>query len=192
MRVFRKRYTVVVVGLRGSSAAQRSEISRHRRERDALAAGAEERDRLTISQGAHAANYQVVVERDGVAVETLDPVPPQDPAAGAGRAEPGDAHTDLFGDEVAGLEDILDPGTRPAADADAAPALEPEADAPDPGVETRAPRLPSWDEIPVGPVPEDVLEYFESAVAREERRRAGRRDDAGTADGPAPGPVDRP
>lgn len=40
--------------------------------------------------------------------------------------------------------------------------------------------MPSWDEVPSGPVPAEVLRYFESAVAREEARHAqrGRDEDA--------------
>lgn len=310
-----KRYTVVVVGLAGSSAAQRSEISHHRRERDALASAAEERDRLTVAQGVMARNYRVVVERDGVVVEEFVPevsretptvlvtgghpadarVPgdtgempvvtvrrsadrpgatdagrpdgdeaapeegaatwtqaverwsPDEPGAprfpvGPGpdavaeapagstaefrvpghadapreqdpaepRATAEDGETAWKADGAGGRHDVPravppaeDRGVPPEGDSgarwgahdpgdDAAPPVrrvrigriiaEPAADGgADPGsadgaeAPRRPHRLPTWDEVPSGPVPDDVLRYFESAVAREERRRLDRR-----------------
>jgi len=29
-----------------------------------------------------------------------------------------------------------------------------------------------WDDVPAGPVPHEVIRYFEEAIAREEERRA--------------------
>lgn len=177
--MFRKRYTVVVVGLRGSSAAQRSEISRHRRERDALAAGAEERDRLSVAQGALAANYEVVVERDGIVVEVFSHGGDSGeafPLAHAAGSDDQDAEfepVDVDRSEHGGVDDDTDAEdtggiripTRETSASDGPPA---------PRGDDRPPRLPSWDDIPTGPVPDDVLRYFESAVAREERRRHDR------------------
>ena len=66
--VIRRRYTVVIVGMRGMARSQRSEVSRHRSERDAFDAAATEVERLTTMHGERSAEYAVVVERDGVVV----------------------------------------------------------------------------------------------------------------------------
>lgn len=42
-------------------------------------------------------------------------------------------------------------------------------------VAPRRASMPSWDDVPSGPVPAEVLRYFESAVAREEARNLRRR-----------------
>lgn len=44
---------------------------------------------------------------------------------------------------------------------------------------TRRPALrviqnPAWEDVPAGPVPMEVIRYFEEAIAREEERRAMR------------------
>ncbi len=68
--MFRKRYTVVIVGDSGSSAAQRSEVSQHRSERDALLAAQYERERLGSLHGDGTGKYRVVVEREGEVIST--------------------------------------------------------------------------------------------------------------------------
>lgn len=265
----RKRYTVAVVGLGGATAAQRSEVSRHRRERDALAAAGDERDRLAITYGHAARNYHIAVECDGEVIHKLrlendevltdveilrrpgtsgtprersapgdaegpdggtaehplvssaqepaaDPpyadaaqpdaaggdVPwPDDPDSASDTAldapEPAPAHeaevaagdagphatADPAGDEPAG--DV--PPSPPAPDTDEEPAMSDIASAALPGASfarrqttPRRASMPTWDEVPSGPVPAEVLRYFESAVAREEARHAqrGRDEDA--------------
>lgn len=222
-----KRYTVVVVGLAGTSAAQRSEISHHRRERDALASAADERDRLTVAQGVMARNYRVVVERDGMVVEEFvpdvsreiptvlvtsgtggDAEPPYDTGEMALVVRPVVHDVDVApGGDATSAPDTSetpdpDPGVVRGGDepapGDTAPAPQvrririgrispdpdperaPAAEADDPATTVQTPparrpqRLPTWDEVPSGPVPDDVLRYFESAVAREERRRIDR------------------
>ena len=37
----------------------------------------------------------------------------------------------------------------------------------------------TWDEVPSGPVPADVIRYFEAALEREEERRQARQADFG-------------
>ncbi|HWH13949.1 MAG TPA: hypothetical protein VNT51_04335 [Miltoncostaeaceae bacterium] len=190
-----KRYTVAVVGLGGSSAAQRSEVNRFRRERDALACAADERDRLAVAHGAGARNYQVVVERDGVVVEALSPEAPPDDLPLARRREPDpDPEPEILdrapepadedGPEPSGLidegdEDMSDTAGATILRSDRTAAEEPAAaHAADAGRRPRrTERMPAWDDVPSGRVPEDVLRYFEDAVAREEQRRARRRGD---------------
>ena len=75
--MLRKRYTVVVVGEGGMALAQRSEVSRHRSEREARAAAEEARGRLTVMHGDRAGSYRVVIERATgflMASERLDAV----------------------------------------------------------------------------------------------------------------------
>lgn len=254
----RKRFTVAVIGLGGASAAQRSEASRHRRERDALAAASDERDRLAITYGAAARNYRIVVEADGEIMHEirLDSVElPDDmvtviaPAGTDARPDPGaapggdpsgaphdddlepalgspsaaeDEHRgstaehplvtaeadDLWAaapaDDAPPADDgATQPADPPAAHtAAAATSSGDEPDVPEPSSphptadeetdmfdtarasfatrddrSARRPAMPTWDDVPSGPVPAEVLRYFESAVAREEARSASRRGD---------------
>jgi|GEM_PF-3550937 len=187
-----KRYTVAVVGLGGSSAAQRSEVNRFRRERDALACAADERDRLSVAHGAGARNYQVVVERDGLVVQALSPEPAADelPLARRRSADPEPEAEPEPLDEVAesadvddaGLSALIDEGDEDMSDTAGATIIRTDRAATGDTQQTprrarRAERMPAWDDVPSGRVPEDVLRYFEDAVAREEERRARRRAD---------------
>jgi len=194
--MFRKRYTVVIVGDTGSSAAQRSEVSQHRSERDALLAAQYERERLGTLHGDGTGKYRVVVEREGEVISTgpvadLSGLPPE-----ITLGEPDDEV------ELTLLESSTDPGrTHPVIRSDAvAPetpepqeaqrSLEPQADAETPGEPTpiaraadtvadvpggtEAPIGTTEDEIPEGPVPEDILRRFEEAIEREQERKRAR------------------
>ena len=66
--MFRKHFTVVLIGEGGSSAAQRSEVSHHRSEQEAQLAADDERDRLGAMYGDGAGHYRVIIERDGALV----------------------------------------------------------------------------------------------------------------------------
>lgn len=177
--MFRKRYTVVVVGLGGSSAAQRSEISHFRRERDAVAAATDERDRLSVAHGSLARNYRVLVERDGVVVEFAPGASEEPPSAGAtGPAGGPEPEEDATGDT--GAMPVPAPVDAPQDHPAAAGAEPPADDAPPPAPVSR---LPSWDDVPSGPVPDEVLRYFESAVEREQERRRRRGAPAHDGDG---------
>jgi hypothetical protein len=66
--MFRKHFTVVLIGEGGSSAAQRSEVSYHRSEQGAQLAADDERDRLGALHGDGAGHYRVIIERDGALV----------------------------------------------------------------------------------------------------------------------------
>jgi hypothetical protein len=220
--MLRKRYSVVVLGEGGTSAAQRSEVSRHRGEREARAAAEEERERLGVVHGDRAARYRVIVERDGAVLDdggppagrAAAPVPPgfDDPAprvrrlttgrAGDGGgdapgADEGDTASAPVLDEAV-LARFLDDDAAAGATAEhpvPAPAAgdthpdAPDAPAPDAPAapaataprERQRVRMPGHDDIPSGPVPEDVLRRFEEAIAREEHRRRG-----GAGDSPGP------
>jgi len=189
--MFRKRYTVVIVGDTGSSAAQRSEVSQHRSERDALLAAQYERERLGSLHGDGTGRYRVVVEREGEVISTgpvadLSGLPPE--------ITLGAPDDEL---ELTLLESSTDPGrTHPVIrsgtnePASAAGAGTPEPTASEPGpdqppiarpadevADPAAPRAAAADaddEIPEGPVPEDVLRRFEEAIEREQERKSAR------------------
>jgi hypothetical protein len=186
--MFRKRYTVVIVGDTGSSAAQRSEVSQHRSERDALLAAQYERERLGSLHGDGTGKYRVVVEREGEVISTgpvadLSGLPPE--------ITLGAPDDEL---ELTLLESSTDPGrthpvirsgtNEPAAAAgagtpeptasesgpDQPPSARAADEEPDPGAAAAA----ADDEIPEGPVPEDVLRRFEEAIEREQERKSAR------------------
>jgi hypothetical protein len=168
--MFRKRYTVVIVGEAGSSAAQRSEVSRHRSERDAQIAAQYERERLGGMHGDRTGQYRVTVEREGVVISTgpiadLTGLPMSithdapahgvDPQLDSATTDPGRMHPIIAA--FPGRADV--PGHAPADDSTT-------SDIRPPG--TRV----SDDDLPSGPVPEEVLRRFEDAIAREQRRQA--------------------
>jgi hypothetical protein len=190
--MFRKRYTVVIVGDTGSSAAQRSEVSQHRSERDALLAAQYERERLGSLHGDGTGKYRVVVEREGEIISTgpvadLSGLPPE--------ITIGAPDDEL---ELTLLESSTDPGrTHPVIrtgtdePAPAPDAAAPESPAPvEPGSDqaqiagtaddgadlATTPSAPDAevDEIPEGPVPEDILRRFEEAIQREQERKSAR------------------
>ncbi|MFN8108842.1 MAG: hypothetical protein U0Y82_03225 [Thermoleophilia bacterium] len=187
--MLRKRYLVVVVGRGGLAEAHRSEISRHRSEREALAAAEEEREHLGVMHGERAGNYRVVVERDGVSLEdeparvltrAADPFPPAPepvaehvrvlrrrpaPEPDAEAAEPPEEHHDT--QEIP----LQPPAPEAATDPPDGPSEHPAPPRPDRGRQPR-PRMPALDDIPSGPVPDDVLRRFEEANPREDRRNA--------------------
>jgi hypothetical protein len=174
--MFRKRYTVVIIGGSGASAAQRSEISRHRSEREALLAAQYERERLGGLHGDGTGKYRVVVEREGEIISTgpvadLAGLPSEithghpddelDLQLGDSPTDPGRLHAVLHRDEPA---DPDAPAGTPA------PTSVPLPDAAATNGE-RPPRPPIDDDIPEGPVPDDVLRRFEESLQREEERR---------------------
>jgi hypothetical protein len=168
--MFRKRYTVVIVGETGSSAAQRSEVSRHRSERDAQIAAQDERDRLGGMHGDATGQYRVIVEREGVVVSTgpiadltampasiTHLVPDADDDLGTWATDPGRSHAIIPGP----LEAVPTPDRDLPADTGAAEIEDPLGAATEPE-----------DDIPSGPVPEEVLRRFEESIAREQERQA--------------------
>jgi len=186
--MFRKRYTVVIVGEAGSSAAQRSEVSQHRSERDALLAAQYERERLGSMHGDGTGKYRVVVEREGEIISTgpvadLSGLPPE-----ITKGDPDDAiellleesHTDPGRTHPIIRADREDPVSPTDAESTQGPAA---ADTPrvaddlpaSPGSPIApAPEAPPEDDIPEGRVPEDVLRRFEEAIAREQQRKSAR------------------
>ena len=182
--MFRKRYTVVIVGGAGSSAAQRSEISRHRSERDAMLAAQYERERLGGLHGDGTGKYRVVVEREGEIISTGPVADLSGLPSEITHGHPDDAFDLQLGDSP------TDPG-RHHPIIQAAPEPDPAADVVDPDRVVPAPEsasipipgaaiplepaaAPAADEVPEGPVPEDILRRFEEAIEREQERRSSK------------------
>jgi hypothetical protein len=154
-----------MIGTEGSTAAQRSELSRHRSLDAAVEAADAERDRLPLLHGDEAANYRIVVERDGEPVAEASPAPPVADEAGPGgtgelpvvavsEGEPS-AVEEEPPEGIAPASVAPDTERPPAESEEAPPAVRPAIDV---------------DEIPEGPVPADVIARFEAAIEREERR----------------------
>jgi hypothetical protein len=141
--MLRKRYTVVIVGHAGSSAAQRSEMSRHRSERDATLAAEDERERLGGLHGDRTGQYRVVVECEGVIVPTPSEILDAERTTTIPRVPSGDDHAPI------------------------APSGGTAARSRSEGV-----RRTGQLDIPDGPVPEDVLRRFEQAIAKEDAKRS--------------------
>jgi len=181
--MLRKRYTVVVVGEGGMALAQRSEVSRHRSEREARAAADEARGRLAVMHGDRAGSYRVIVERDGEPVQDAEGLGPR-PAIldldlerdAPSPAAPEEGVRVIRREPASGGDDEPAPPLFPdldqAGDEDLERLLE--DGAPAPPRERPRMRLPAFDEIPSGRVPDEVLRRFEEAIAREERRRSQR------------------
>jgi hypothetical protein len=152
---------VVVVGLSGPAAAQRSVVAEHRSEDAAREDARVERNRLEVIYGEAASDWRVVVIRDDeivweerpkgtqgprLAPTSLDPPlpppvaddPPQQPAPPAAAGEPES-------------EPQAEPGKRPE------PEKQPE---PEPGTS--------------GPVPDWLIERVEQSIARSQERERER------------------
>lgn len=141
----RRRYEVVVEGLYGQAAAQRSTVSDHRSEADALEAARLECDRLRVIYGDGASSWRIRVVRDGETVQELIP----EPTSARGRSvEPlAPAPTEPAAGQT---------GELPAPDAEPAQA-DPPAD-------------PAEDD---GPVPDWLIARFEESIERQRERTYG-------------------
>jgi hypothetical protein len=150
----RRRYEVVVEGLSGQAAAQRSVVAEHRSEDAAREDARIERNRLEVIYGEAASDWRVVVIRDDevvweerpkgtqgprLAPTSLDP-PPLPPVADDPPPEP-------TGPPATGA----DPGRQPQPEPPPPPA-------PDPEPETS------------GPVPDWLIERVEQSIARSQQR----------------------
>ena len=148
----KRRWVVVMLGLRGLATGHRSEISRHRSQDSARIAALEALARLREGQAPVGPEYTIVVEHEGqqFLVDAEDGPPVTDPWAERGRAAntgaPGPIDELLGGpaQEVEGTED---------AQTEAAEARR---------VRRRREHEP---ETPEGPVPEGLLSRWEEKVA---------------------------
>jgi hypothetical protein len=185
--MLRKRYTVVIIGGAGSSAAQRSEVSRHRSERDALLEAQYERERLGSLHGDGTGKYRVVVEREGEIISTgpvadLSGLPTEitqgDPddelQIGESPTDPGRTYP-VLGTSLPPERSAPElPKATPEepGDTGTSPADEPAGGVAAAGIPLEGSAAPVDEEVPSGPVPEDVLRRFEEAIEREQERRS--------------------
>ena len=183
----KRRWVVVMLGLRGLATGHRSEISRHRSQDSARIAALEALARLREGQAPVGPEYTIVIEYEGqqFLVDAEDRPPVTDPWAERGRAASTGAPGPI--DELLGeaaLEQATDdesvrepvPVTPQAEQAPAEEAVEPATSAQaaagteDAQTEaTEAPRVrrrrESEPETPEGPVPEGLLSRWEEKVA---------------------------
>ena len=166
----RRRYEVVVEGLYGQAAAQRSVISEHRSEAEARENAQLECQRLQVIYGDAASSWRIRVVRDG---ETVVELVPEGGGARRRSVEPLSAAPPV--EEPPAAEDTpADPapegagsGDAPAGDAEPAPAPEPEP-VPAAGDEEDAREGES-----AGPVPDWLIARFEESIARQRERTYG-------------------
>ncbi len=154
----RRRYEVVVEGLYGQAAAQRSTVSDHRSEGDALEAARQECDRLRVIYGDGASSWRIRVVRDG---ETVDELIPEPTSARRRSVEPLPA---------APAEPAAEP--EPAAREETGEFPAPGA----PGAAPEEPAPPAAAEEPdeeSGPVPDWLIARFEESIERQRERTYG-------------------
>jgi len=86
----RRRYEVVVEGLSGQAASQRSVIGEHRSEAEAREAAAHERKRLEVIYGEGASAWRIVVVRDDEIVAEERPAASPDRRVPDPAPDPGE------------------------------------------------------------------------------------------------------
>jgi hypothetical protein len=145
----RRRYEVVVEGLSGQAAAQRSVVAEHRSEDAAREDARIERNRLEVIYGEAASDWRVVVVRDDEVVWEERPKGSQGP-----RLAPTPVQPPPMPD---------DPATSPPQAPGRAqqPEAEPQPE-PEPEPETS------------GPVPDWLIERVEQSIARSQERERDR------------------
>lgn len=167
---FRRRYEVVVEGVSGQAAAQRSVVSEHRSASEARERARAERARLEVIHGASAQAWRVLVEVDGRVVHEERPHAEGEDLLAAAALAAAEAET----------EPQPEPAPEPAGEQPAA--VRPQAAEPAPGGPANgtpaAPEPP-----PSGPVPDWVIRRFEESIARR-----GEREDRGPRPEEAGGP----
>lgn len=149
-------------GVGGVVRDQTSELSRHRSEAAAREAAEAERERLVILRPDEAALYRIAVHRDDEVVldvavvgdESPLDLPPTGPAPA--YDVPPDETVYASAESTAELEAVPDPPER----------AEPSASA-------SASRRPP-DDVPDGPVPDDVIARFADSIERERVRDEAR------------------
>lgn len=158
----RRRYEVVVEGLSGQAAAQRSVVAEHRSEDAAREDARIERNRLEVIYGEAASDWRVVVIRDDEIVweerpkgsqgPRLAPTPPQAPPVPE------------------------DPAATPAPAPAPAPGGAPEPEAQPEGAQESEPEPePQPEPETSGPVPDWLIERVEQSIARSQERERERK-----------------
>lgn len=148
----RRRYEVVVEGLSGQAAAQRSVIAEHRSEEAAREDARTERNRLEVIYGEAASDWRVVVIRDDEVLWEERPRGSSGPRLAPVAAEPPPA----------------------AVPGGAGEPATPDAPEPPPERETPPEPEPEREPEPSGPVPDWLIERFEQSIARSQERERER------------------
>lgn len=179
----KRRWIVVMLGLRGLATGHRSELSRHRSQESARIAALESLARLREGHAPFGPDYTVVVEHgeQQFLVDDEDGAPVTDPWSERGRAVnlggPGPieellevAPTDEPSDEELTPEPV--PVTGESTEAEVAAEPEPATpttyaatDPSDPEETTVRRRRPREVDTPEGPVPDGLLSQWEQKVA---------------------------
>ena len=155
----RRRYEVVVEGLSGQAASQRSVISDHRSEADARENASLERARLEVIYGDGARSWRILVMRDDEIVAVETPHGGDEPRRRAAERAPRSQPVPVA-DEPTGRApeaDDADPGDDDADDAGAPSASDEPAGDPD-----RPGRVPDW-----------LIARVEESIARQRDRTYG-------------------
>jgi hypothetical protein len=164
----RRRYEVVVEGLSGQAASQRSVISDHRSEAEARDNAALERARLEVIYGDGARSWRILVMREDEIVAIETPHGGEEPRrrsaerAPRTRMEPAPAPPPVAPDPDPVPEEV--PASE-AADEPAPPADEPDRDEAaegPPGPADRPGRVPDW-----------LIARVEESIARQRERTYG-------------------
>ena len=170
----RRRYEVVVEGLSGQAASQRSVISEHRSEADAREDASLERARLEVIYGDAARSWRILVVRDDEVIGVETPHGGEEPRRRAAERAPRSQPLPQAEEPLPEVEEPLpeveesvvvirpealhDPAPEPHEDGSAADAShEPPAPEPD-----RPGRVPDW-----------VITRVEESIARQRDRSYG-------------------
>jgi hypothetical protein len=161
---FRRRYQVVVEGVSGQATAQRTVISEHRSESEAVEAARIERSRLEVIHGGGAASWRILVMLDQqIVAEEVPQAEGEDLLNGRAREDAPEAEAPVEPEPGRPDEpEESDQGEEPAR----APAEPDERDEPPPEG-----RVPDW-----------VIQRFEDSITR----RGEREERAPEGDGEGP------
>lgn len=165
----RRRYEVVVEGLSGQAASQRSVISEHRSEADARENASLERARLEVIYGDGARSWRILVTREGEVIAIETPHGGDEPRRRAAERAP---RSQAVPQVVEPLPEVDGPGdgVRPGSSSGAGPEPEDEGVPPSGG---GAPEPPAPDPERPGRVPDWLIARVEESIARQRDRTYG-------------------
>ena len=164
----RRRYEVVVEGLSGQAASQRSVISEHRSEADAREDASLERARLEVIYGDAARSWRILVVRDDEVIGVETPHGGEEPRRRAAERAPRSQPLPQAEEPLPEVEESVvvirpeaprDPAPEPHEEGVAAADASQEPPAPEPD---RPGRVPDW-----------LIARVEESIARQRERTYG-------------------
>ena len=173
----RRRYEVVVEGLSGQAASQRSVISEHRSEADAREDASLERARLEVIYGDAARSWRILVVRDDEVIGVETPHGGDEPRRRAAERAPRSQPQPQAEEPLVEVEEsvvVISPEASrdPAPEASRDPA--PEATEGEPAADADAsPEPPPPDSDRPGRVPDWLIARVEESIARQHDRTYG-------------------